>query len=150
MPPRGRKPQTDEQKKAKGETRPSRTQESKDLATVVNFPPMAAIPKPPEYVKLNPTALKEWNRLAELLTTSKVLALADLSMLGHLCMMHAEQVERLENPRLGQISAAERAQLRLFYAEFGCTPSSRTRVGVKDNSAKNKFDVPGAPPPPKK
>ena len=137
MATRGRKPQTDKQKKAKGETRPSRLK-SVD-ADVLDFPPVVTLPKPPDWVAAKPLAVEEWERCTGLLYNQKVLTDADLMMLGHMCMLHADLLEQYENPRI-QVSAADRSQLRMYAAEFGLSPSSRSRIGGGETGkGKNPF-----------
>lgn len=85
-----------------------------------------------------PEAVKEWDRLAGLLESQRVLTDADLQTLGHLCNLHAKCVEKW---RLGaQPTAAELTQLRMMNVEFGLTPASRAKVSsVGEGKSKNKF-----------
>ena len=141
MATRGRKPQTDSQKKAKGETRPSRLK-SVD-ADVLDFPPVLKMPEPPDWVQKKPVAVEEWKRCTGLLYGQKVLTDADLMLLGHLCMLHADLLEQYEAPRV-QVSAADRSQLRMYAAEFGLSPSSRSRIGGGESGkSKNSFNTNG-------
>lgn len=118
---RGRKPQTNEQKAAKGETRPSRQSDS-----VVEFPLVSESPKPPTWVKFR--AGKElWKELVGKLMKQRVLTEVDLHALGHLCHLHGKLVDGYR--RSVPATAAELSQLRMYFSEFGMTPSSRTRIG---------------------
>jgi phage terminase small subunit len=141
MATRGRKPQTDSQKKAKGETRPSRL--ASVNADVLEFPAVPELPTPPAWVEQKPKAVEEWERVTGLLYGQKVLTDADLMLLGHMCMLHADLLEQYETPRV-QVSAADRSQLRMYAAEFGLSPSSRTRIGAGDGGkGKNPFNTNG-------
>ena len=93
-------------------------------APEVSFP-VAGDLSPPPWLE-NAHALKEWHTLIEILSASRVLSDADMTMLGHLCRLHGKIVQGY----IGETSptAAELTQLRTFYTEFGLTPSSRTRV----------------------
>lgn len=121
MATRGRKPQTREQKAAKGETRPSR----QPALNVVQFPAVEKVPEPPEW--LQDDGKKLWKEVASLLYAQKVLTVVDLPALTHLCELHGSIVDGYK--RRVPPTAAELAQLRMYFSEFGMTPSSRTRVG---------------------
>jgi phage terminase small subunit len=126
MATRGAKPQPDAMKIAKGETRPSRL--SGD--NVVEFPTADRVPDPPEWLT-NSDACALWSETAGVLFAQKVLATADVHALGHLCQLHGEVVDGYR--RRIQPTAATLSQLRMYFAEFGLTPSSRTRVSKTGN-----------------
>lgn len=127
---RGRKPQTNEQKEAKGETRPSRTHDN-----VIALPKVDSVPPPPEWLPEDGKAL--WNEIAPMLYAQKVLTKADLPALTHMCSMHASHL-KLRQAGLG-VNAAETNALRGYFAEFGMTPSSRTKVGTSGDKPGNGF-----------
>ncbi len=128
----GRKPQTTAQKKAKGETRPCRLA----TADVLEFPQVKEVPDPPEWVNNDGQSL--WNEIAPALYRQKVLTEADLYALGHLCQLHGEIVDGYR--RRLQPTAAQLSQLRMYFSEFGMTPSSRTRIGKgSDGKGENSF-----------
>jgi len=128
---RGRKPQTNEQKAARGETRPCRTAHN-----ILEFPVVGEVPDPPEW--LNDDGKELWNDIAPALFRVKVLTKADLYALSHLCQLHGETVDGYK--RRNSPTAATLSQLRYYFAEFGMTPSSRTRIGAAtDGKAGNKF-----------
>jgi len=129
MPPRGRKPQAKEQKAAKGETRPSR-----QGPTVVEFPKADGVPDPPPWIAYE-AGMDLWDELAPLLFAQKVLSTVDIHALGHLCQLHGKIVDDYSR-RLAP-TAAELSQLRMYFSEFGLTPSSRTRVGTTGNGKKD-------------
>lgn len=131
----GRKPQPASKKKAKGETRPSRTQKSG--GNVLEFPVIEnQVPDPPEW--LGPRGKKLWGRIVPLLYNQHVLTEADLPALETLCAIYDSVHKKLEAGM--EATAAEYAQLRMYYSEFGLTASSRTRVGrVDDGKGKNGF-----------
>lgn len=125
MATRGRKPQTNEQKQLKGETRPCRTS-----AQVVNFPAAESVPAAPSWVAYG-AGLKLWDELAPLLFAQRVLSTVDVHALGHLCQLHGKIVDEYE--RRNTPTAAELSQLRMYFSEFGLTPSSRTRIGKTES-----------------
>lgn len=96
---------------------------------VLEFPTLVEIPEPPEWVAKVPEAKKEWENKTALLYGQKVLTDADLTLLGHYCILHADLVEQYSIPR-HQPSAADRSQLRMYASEFGFTTSSRMRIGA--------------------
>lgn len=131
--PRGRKPQTPEQKRAKGETRPSRT----ELAMVVDFPKVSEVPKAPGWLT-NPDALQLWDDLAGRLVAGGLMTVVDQYALAHLCQLHGEIVDEVQ--RRCKPTSADRTRLQGFFAEFGLTPASRSRVRATDAGNKgNKF-----------
>ena len=138
MATRGRKPQPDAVKAAKGETRPSRTS-----GDVVEFPSVAAIPEPPAY--LNAAGKRLWEEMTPHLFAQRILTIADLYMLGHLCQLHGAIVDQYE--RRIEPTAADRSQLRMYFGEFGMSPSSRTRIPAAGGEGKtNPFTRNGKKP----
>lgn len=119
MASRGRKPAPKAQKEARGTVQPCR-----ESAAVVDFPSCPAIPEPPDY--LNDDGRSMWNELAPPLFAQRVLTTADVYALFHLCQLHGEIVDDIR--RRVRPTAADRAQLRIYFSEFGMTPSSRGRV----------------------
>ncbi len=138
-----RKP--DEEKRAGGETRPSRMN-ANNTFEVLQFPKVNECPDPPAFIQNARSmitgeqyGLDLWNQITEQLVAQKVLTSADGPVLAHLCMLHqkaCECYEKAEKP-----VAADLAQMRLYFTEFGMTPASRTRVGKSgDTGNKNKFN----------
>ena len=131
MAKRGPKPKTNQQKKAQGETRPCRLADN-----IVEFPVVDAVPDVPEWINADGQEL--WKEITPALFKQKVLTHADLHSLTHLCQLHGKIVDGYK--RQVMPTAAEIAQLRLLFAEFGMTPSSRTRVKAGgDSGQENKF-----------
>ena|SRR5690348_5323714 len=132
----GPKPETDEKKRLKGETRPSRLAAAQSGGpVVVAFPVIDRVPEPPEWLADDGKDL--WRELAPMLYGQKVLTKADLPMLSHLCQLHSDILKSI---RAGiPPSGSDRAQLRLYFAEFGCSPSSRTRVPHGSKEGGNRF-----------
>lgn len=128
---------TDSQKRLRGETRPS-----KMASTVVSLPLVAKYPDPPDWV--NDIGCELWAELVPLLMSQRVLADADLHAMAHLCQLHGEIVDMCQ--RRIKPHSADRTQLRLFFAEFGLTSASRTRVGGAEPGAGNKFKDNGRRP----
>lgn len=128
--PNPRKPRS--LKVLEGTLRPARDYPEPDFNTV-----SADEASPPDWLS-TADAVAEWNRLVTLLTASRVLAEGDMTALGHLCNLHGNCV-RLYRANM-EPTAAQLTQLRLLSAEFGLTPSSRSKAGtVGDGAKKNPF-----------
>ena len=69
---------------------------------------------------------KEWKRLASSLKESGILTELDTSAFAVLCQMRGEYIEGTKNKE--PVSMAHVTQMRLLAAEFGLTPSSRSKV----------------------
>lgn len=144
----GPKPEADAKKRLKGETRPSRLAGGNAAAAVVvNFPAVDRVPDPPDWMNADGMAL--WRDIAPMLYAQKVLTKADLPALGHLCQLHG-LILGGPNGNLGYRAgippaAADITQLRMLFAEFGLTPSSRTRVPHGSKETGNRFGNNGAP-----
>lgn len=139
----GPKPEPDEKKRMKGETRPSRLAAAQAGGpVVVAFPSVDRVPEPPEW--MNEDGQELWRDIAPMLYAQKVLTKADLAALGHLCQLHGVILKdyRRDVPPTG----TDLAQLRLLFAEFGLTPSSRTRVPHGSKDTGNRFGNNGAQP----
>jgi len=125
----GRRPKTNEQKKAIGETRPSR----RTAENVLDFPIESTPPSAPKWLKKDGKEL--WNTITPALFAQRALTSADTFALGHLCQLHQEMVQDI---RKGiRPTAADRSQFRMYCSEFGMTPSSRTRIGINPESKKD-------------
>jgi P27 family predicted phage terminase small subunit len=109
------------------------------------------LPEPP--LLLSPVARQEWIRTGGLLLRSRVLTEADLTAFAAYCVVYGRWVQaerdidrkgilvrptpgskvRILNPMLPVANKCLQQMLQL-QAEFGLTPSSRTRVVVVDAS----------------
>src|SRR6056297_1338767 len=110
------KPQTNEQKRAKGETRPCRLN-----SVVIEMPHCDDVPSPPEW--LEPEARELWKQMAPMLFSQRVLTKADIPSLTHMCTMHASQIRARKAGM--PVTASEANALRSYFGEFGMTPASR-------------------------
>ncbi len=128
---RGPKPQSQKQKRAKGERRPSQ-----QTVTVIEFPKVSQVPEPADW--LNADGQELWRKVGPMLFAQRLLSHADLYALGHLCQLHGKIVDGYR--RQIQPTAAELSQLRMYFSEFGMTPTSRTRVGGSGGDKKNPFE----------
>lgn len=84
------------------------------------------LPPPLDWLP-NAHAVKEWKRLAKILTANRLLAEADLSTLGHLCSLHGKLVQIYaagQAPTASMIST-----LRGLQNDFGLSPITRGKVG---------------------
>lgn len=126
-------------------------------------PPQIAVPAPP--IILNDDARREWKRVAKSLATMGVLADIDRSALAAYCeafgvwMTATRAIKRLadtgdayggllskttngnviQNPLVG-IANKARSDMVRFAAEFGMTPSARSRVQVDPFAAQKAAD----------
>ena len=102
---------------------------------------------------LSRTARAEWLRAGSILLRSRVLTEADLVALAAYCVVYARWVQAeddvrrrgvmvpakprsknlVQNPFLAIANKSLQQMLRLL-AEFGCTPSTRTRIVAADAS----------------
>lgn len=113
-------------------------------------------PSPPKW--LAPEAKKEWRRVAPYLFRVGLLTEADLTALSVYCQNVAVFMDasvrlanegpvvdngkgqKVRNP--AQASAASAANIiKAFCAEFGLTPSSRTRMQIPGEPERNDLDV---------
>ena len=107
--------------------------------------PAAGIPAPP--VELSALAREEWGRIAPILDRARVLTEADGAALALYCETFAQWVDTgrrvkrqgmllptaaggLKLNPLVAVNSKARADAARLLAEFGLTPSSRTRVHV--------------------
>ena len=117
-----------------GTDRPCRRPES----APVEIPALDHIPDPPDWLP-NAHAVKEWQRLAPILTANKLLTEAGLSALGQLCALHGKVVQLYS---AGEAPVASMvAQLRGLMNDFGLTPVAQGKVkaGGDETKAGNKF-----------
>ena len=94
-------------------------------AQTVDLPVVDGVPSPPDWL-VNAHAIKEWNRLAPILTANKLLTEAALSTLGMLCSLHGKIVQLYaagESPN-GHMMA----QYRGLANDFGLTPVAQGKV----------------------
>ena len=117
-----------------GTDRPCRRPES----APVEMPALDHIPDPPDWLP-NAHAVKEWQRLAPILTANKLLTEAGLSALGQLCALHGKVVQLYA---AGEAPVASMlAQLRGLMNDFGLTPVAQGKVKPVGDETKagNKF-----------
>ena len=117
-----------------GTDRPCRRPES----APVEIPALDHIPDPPDWLT-NAHAVKEWQRLAPILTANKLLTEAGLSALGQLCALHGKVVQLYA---AGEAPVASMvAQLRGLMNDFGLTPvaQGKVRPGGDEKKPGNKF-----------
>lgn len=108
--------------------------------------PTSAIPECPNHLK--GAARTEWNRLTEELHALKILTSIDRAALAACCTAWADYVKACNKlEKEGEVIISEKGgmyqnpwvaikkrsmdQIMKFYAEFGMTPSSRSRVKVE-------------------
>ena len=115
-----------------GTDRPDR-----EPAAGVDLPLVGDVPTAPDWLP-NAHAIKEWNRLAPILTANRLLTEAGLSTFGMLCALHGKIVQLYtagESPTGHML-----AQLRGLANDFGLTPVAQGKVkpgGEKEKS--NRF-----------
>lgn len=113
-------------------------------------------PSPPEW--LSDDARGEWHRVARVLISTRVLTETDLTALAAYCDAYGrwrEARKLLEDQGLTvetmmggtkvhpawTIANQSMSQMRAFMAEFGMTPSSRSRVHVDAPAEKSEFEL---------
>lgn len=103
----------------------------------VDLPILSKAPPPPSWLP-NSHAVKEWNRLAAILTANKLLTEGGLSAFGMLCSLHGKLVQLWaagESPTGHML-----AQYRALINDFGLTPVAQGKVrGLSDTPADNPF-----------
>lgn len=137
MSRRGPKPKPTKLKLLEG-TRPDRVNQNEPT-------PPAGPPEPPDH--LDPIARAEWARMAATLETMGTLTIADAPALAIYCAAYAQWVAAEAkvqsqgmvtpqgtgswkiNPHVGIANQARTMMLKVL-TEFGCTPSSRSRVAI--------------------
>ena len=135
MPGPGRKPAS--LKVVAGTTRKDRA----PVAPAADLPVLSKVPPAPDWLP-NAHAIKEWNRLAAILTANKLLTEGGLSALGMLCALHGKCVQLYA---AGEAPTASMAgQLRNMVNDFGLTPVAQGKVKPVGNEEKgNKFAANG-------
>lgn len=111
---------------------------------VVEFDPLVKAPAPPDWLP-NAHAIKEWNRLAPILTINKLLTEADLGTLGQLCALHGKIVQLYaagEAPGASMVGT-----LRTLQNDFGLSPVARGKVSPASGATEktNSFAGNGKP-----
>jgi len=137
MPPRGRKPTPTKFKLLRGNPGKRPIREDEPELTV-------GLPEPPPY--LDEVARTEWFRIGPELAQAGVMTTADVTAFAAYCeswsryrrsmdqvnatdeILKAKSGYPMVNPYLSVATKALQA-CQSFWAEFGMTPSSRTRVG---------------------
>lgn len=107
-------------------------------APAVSLPTVSEVPDAPDWLP-NAHAIKEWNRLAAILTANKLLTEGGLSALGMLCALHGKLVQLWT---AGEAPTGHMmAQYRNLINDFGLTPVAQGKVkpvGNEENKG-NKF-----------
>ena len=109
----------------------------------VDLPLLDQMPSPPDWLP-NAHAVREFERLAEILFNNRLLTEGGLMALGHLCALHGKLVQLWaagESPT-GHLLA----QYRALVNDFGLTPvaQGKVRPGGKEEAG-NKFGNNTAP-----
>lgn len=113
--------------------------ERADRAVVngADLPAITKVPSAPDWLP-NSHAVKEWDRLASILTANKLLTEGGLSALGMLCALHGKCVQLYA---AGEAPTASMAgTLRNMINDFGLTPVAQGKVTpVTPEDTGNKF-----------
>jgi phage terminase small subunit len=100
-------------------------QPCRDKAPSVELPIVSEVPKAPDWLP-NSHAVKEWDRLAKILTANKLLTEGGLSALGMLCALHGKLVQLWA---AGEAPTGHMmAQYRNLINDFGLTPVAQGKV----------------------
>jgi P27 family predicted phage terminase small subunit len=148
MAPRGPKPKPTALKQQSGNPGHRKPNKSEPVLA-------PSLPQPPEH--LTEAAVEEWNRVAPELYKARVLTDADRMGLAAYCQAYADWVNArgeieisgyvittekgnvIQSPWVGIANRAMANFMRIA-AEFGMTPSSRTRVSAPSSDPKKKLD----------
>jgi phage terminase small subunit len=110
----------------------------------VDLPLVEGTPMAPDWLP-NAHAIKEWDRLAPILTANKLLTEAGTSALGVLCSIHGQLVDlwsRRNDPPASLLS-----QYRGMVNDFGLTPVAQGKVKpVGEKEGGNRFGNNGKRP----
>lgn len=107
-------------------------QKCREPAPSVVLPLVAAVPEAPDWLP-NAHAVKEWDRLAPILTANKLLTEAGCSTLGHLCALHGKLVQIWA---AGEVPTGQmQAQYRNLINDFGLTPVAQGKVKPQGKEA---------------
>ncbi|MET3132874.1 phage terminase small subunit [Oxalobacteraceae bacterium GrIS 1.11] len=103
----------------------------------INLPVIDEVPDAPDWLP-NAHAVKEWNRLARILTANKLLTEGGLSALAMLCALHGKIVQLYA---AGEAPTASMAStLQSMINDFGLTPVAQGKVKpVGEETKGNKF-----------
>jgi phage terminase small subunit len=124
-------------KSISGTTRTDRQEPAPSVA----LPAVSDVPEAPDWLP-NAHAIKEWNRLASILTANKLLTEGGLSALGMLCSLHGKLVQLWA---AGEAPTGHMlAQYRNLINDFGLTPVAQGKVKpVGETEKGNKFATNG-------
>lgn len=114
-------------------------------ANAIQFATLDTLPEAPDWLP-NGHAVKEWNRLGQVLVANKLLTEASLMAFAHLCALHGKVVQLWtagETPTGHMLS-----QLRGLFDAFGVPPAaaSKVRPAGKEGNKGNKFGRNGKRP----
>lgn len=112
-------------------------QKCREVPSIVDLPVLSTVPEAPDWLP-NSHAVKEWDRLARILTANKILTEGGLSALGMLCALHGKIVQLYA---AGEAPTASMAgTLRNMENDFGLTPVAQGKVKPIGETGKgNKF-----------
>lgn len=112
----------------------------RDVISVVELPLITEAPKAPDWLVNagNAHAIKEWDRLAPILTANKLLTEAGCSSLGVLCALHGKIAQLFS---AGECPTGHMlAQYRNLVNDFGLTPVAQGKIkAVPEGKQGNKF-----------
>lgn len=114
--------------------------------------PAPSIPDAPEHVRADARAIAEWQRIAPQLAKLGLVTRIDSSALAAYCIAYSRWIQAEDGIRehgllvptpngllmqtpLLPIANKALAQMKMFLAEFGMTPSSRTRIRANTEAA---------------
>jgi P27 family predicted phage terminase small subunit len=117
--------------------------------------PESVIPKCPPHLK--GAARTEWNRITKELYALKIISNIDRAALAVCCTAWADYVKACNKvEKEGEVIISDKGglyqnpwvaikkrsmdQVQKFYAEFGMTPSSRSRVKIEDASGEEELE----------
>jgi phage terminase small subunit len=119
-------------------------QPCRDRVSGIEVEPLDRAPEAPDWLP-NAHAVKEWDRLAPILTKQRILAEGDLSTLGMLCALHGKIVQLYAAGETPTASMA--ATLRGMQSDFGLSAAARDKVSLAPElKPRNLFGANGLKP----
>lgn len=119
----------------------------RDSGAVVELTPLDRIPNAPDWLP-NAHAVKEFDRLAQILHANKMLNEASVMGLATLCALHGKIVQQFA---AGTMPTGHMiSQYRMLLNDFGLTPMAQGKIKQQpdDGKKENKFSQNGQRPRP--
>lgn len=130
---RGRKPHAQAVLKASGALKKHPERENKHEPK-----PCPEAPEKPMHIGIEPTASKYWDHLVEQLADMKILTKADRSIMEVFCETMALRKQAFVDKEISDYIRLA-TLCKGYLSELGLTPSSRSRLVVKDTEVEDEY-----------